>query len=50
VFFGSNFFVFGPIDLILALFDHIHLQFGDPEGILGKMKIPKVRVKKPLNF
>jgi len=35
-FFGSNFCVFGPIGLILALFDHNYLQFDDPEGILGK--------------
>jgi len=47
-FFGSNFCVFGPIDLILALFDHIYLQFDDSEGILEKnLKIPKVRAKKP---
>jgi len=36
MFLGSNFCVFGPIDLILALINHIYLQFDDPEGILGK--------------
>jgi len=46
-FFGSNFCVFGPIDLIFALFDGIYLQFDDPDEILEKnRKFQKLEPKK----